>query len=270
MFRFLPKNGDVAGWFRRGAPRSFDAGRLWDYIDGGADVYIDYGFKEVVTAEYVSGERTLVVEIYEMQTFEGAFGIYARERAPTYMFLPIGAEGYLEGSALNFYQGKWYVKSTAFTDDRETKAALRKMAETVSRYLGTYRKPPPFLQLFPPANRKRNSEGWEPKSFLGCTDMRGVFTAEYGKGKSAWTAFLHACENEEQASARLKSFRSLLVRPAKPDEFRSLGGEMAFGRHRDGFDVLLIVRKKFVVGMYPIRDKELSLRFMREFLARID
>ena len=63
----LPSDNAVKGWKQSTAPKIYKDSQLWEYINGGADVYLDYGFQRVATVDLSSGKRTVVVDIYEMK-----------------------------------------------------------------------------------------------------------------------------------------------------------------------------------------------------------
>ena len=66
----LPADGELPGWSRATEPESYDADTLWEYINGQADFFIDYGFVRVDAAEYVHDQDSsaVVLEIYESTT----------------------------------------------------------------------------------------------------------------------------------------------------------------------------------------------------------
>jgi hypothetical protein len=53
----LPDDNVVPGWTRGAETRFFNPDNLFEYIDGAADGYVNYGFQEVVTAEYNNPQR---------------------------------------------------------------------------------------------------------------------------------------------------------------------------------------------------------------------
>jgi hypothetical protein len=83
----------IEGWTRTGPPDRYAKDGLYGYIDGGAELVLEYGFRElsVFTFEAASspaGEKELVLEIYRMESGPAAFGLYSskleggEERAP--------------------------------------------------------------------------------------------------------------------------------------------------------------------------------------------
>ena len=67
-------------WALAGEPRYFNAEHLYDLINGGSDVFVNYGFREIVTADYRHPEKpgvTLNAEVYDMGSLLGAFGRFS-------------------------------------------------------------------------------------------------------------------------------------------------------------------------------------------------
>ncbi|OYT12397.1 MAG: hypothetical protein B6I19_09835 [Bacteroidetes bacterium 4572_114] len=56
---------------------TFDGNALWGYMNGGADVYLEYGFKDIRVQEFTIGDEKVKAEIYLMDTPGSAFGIYS-------------------------------------------------------------------------------------------------------------------------------------------------------------------------------------------------
>jgi len=47
--------GRVTGWTAAGQDSSYTRSTLFDYIDGGAELYLSYGFKDAINRRYTSG-----------------------------------------------------------------------------------------------------------------------------------------------------------------------------------------------------------------------
>ena len=56
---YLPASGEVAGWTLSDAPKNYRGDKLFVMINGGADIYHEYGFTQVLSAEYVDGQREI-------------------------------------------------------------------------------------------------------------------------------------------------------------------------------------------------------------------
>lgn len=58
----------------------FEGTALYGHIDGGADLYLEYGFKKVLVQEILWHGYPFRIEIYQMKNEEAAFGIYSISR----------------------------------------------------------------------------------------------------------------------------------------------------------------------------------------------
>src|SRR5512139_594887 len=104
------------GWALSEAARSYFPDDLFEYIDGAAESYLSYDFRELAVADFgrTGTEATLTLEIYDMGEPVNAFGIFGAERYPDNAAVGVGDLGYIEGEALNFLAGRFYVKMLAF------------------------------------------------------------------------------------------------------------------------------------------------------------
>jgi hypothetical protein len=73
---------------------------LFDYINGGAPQYIEYGFIEVASQELVYKEHTYIFDVYRMSTPLAAFGIFSGRRPAAAPLI-----GHLPYSSFTAYQG---------------------------------------------------------------------------------------------------------------------------------------------------------------------
>lgn len=73
----LPDPFNLPGLQISGEPKVYEGDYLFDLINGGADVYFEYGFIQVVTQAYngITGQSNVKVEIYQMTDKKAAFGM---------------------------------------------------------------------------------------------------------------------------------------------------------------------------------------------------
>ncbi len=72
----------IPGWTRTGPPERFNKEGLYGYIDGGAEIVLQYGFLELAVSKFgpaaaSEAEKEIVLEIYRMSSGESAFGLYS-------------------------------------------------------------------------------------------------------------------------------------------------------------------------------------------------
>jgi hypothetical protein len=72
----------IPGWKRQGPPESFNKEGLYGHIDGGAEMVLQYGFRELSVFKFKpaaapDGSKEVSLEIYRMASGEAAFGLYS-------------------------------------------------------------------------------------------------------------------------------------------------------------------------------------------------
>ncbi len=72
----LPEDGFVEGWTKSDKTRRFIRANLYDYIDGGAEIFLEFGFEDLTIQHYRKGIQEISLEAYRMESGEAALGIY--------------------------------------------------------------------------------------------------------------------------------------------------------------------------------------------------
>jgi hypothetical protein len=75
----------IAGWVLAGTPRTFPKEGLYGYVDGGAEIFLQYGFRnlqvyELVPEKPAGPKKSIILEIYQMDSPAAAFGIFSTRR----------------------------------------------------------------------------------------------------------------------------------------------------------------------------------------------
>lgn len=66
----------VPGWSPAGAPRLYRGAELYGFIDGGAELFLELGFEELLVHELQRGPARVSVELYRMLDATAARGVY--------------------------------------------------------------------------------------------------------------------------------------------------------------------------------------------------
>lgn len=124
---FLLNKNDVKPGFIA-AMRQYNDSSLWGYINGGADIYLEYGFKKLTHQEIVFRGLFFKTDVYEMTDSAAAFGIFSvsvlrcetRNKLTTYdCFNP---------NQVQFCAGPYYVSITNVRGDTNAIAASTDLA----------------------------------------------------------------------------------------------------------------------------------------------
>ncbi len=76
----------VPGWVLSGTPRRYTAESLYGYVDGGAEIFLQYGFRDLRVLRFLPAKpdpksgREITLELYRMASPATAFGIFSTRR----------------------------------------------------------------------------------------------------------------------------------------------------------------------------------------------
>jgi hypothetical protein len=175
----LPLDREAGDWVRESDLQEFKGDDLYLHIDGGAEIYLEYGFRSVVIQDYGSPESAgISLEIFEMSGPESAYGMYSFKTTGRGEVLDLGGGGELESYYLNFWKGPYLVTVTGFDEDVRTRKGLVAIAEAVEAKIKVSGEKPPLAKAF-------LAMGFEPgkiryiKGFLG---LASVYSFETARG----------------------------------------------------------------------------------------
>jgi hypothetical protein len=137
-------------WTRDGEPQHFAGENLFTYIDGGAEIYLEYGFRRVVVQDYKNdaGSR-LSLEIFEMDSPDSAYGIYTFKRSRHGDPVALGDECQLADYYLNLCKGPYLVTVTGLDPTDNTQKALVLLARSIDAKMGCSAPPPSLVSRLP-------------------------------------------------------------------------------------------------------------------------
>ncbi len=170
--------------------REFDEQALWEYINGGAEIYLVYNFTNVITADYTKNDIEIVADIYHFKTSDDAYGMYATLRPPDATTLLMGVEGFSAPASLHFVKGEHLVQLTGDPDVEGCDAAMINLAERLAKNItGTTDKPAMFSR-FPEQNKVELTDKYYSESFLGQKFLTGVYSQDYRLDEDSVTIFI--------------------------------------------------------------------------------
>lgn len=168
---YFPASGDITGWESSGDPELFAGEDLWSHINGGAEIYHEYGFQRVFIQEYAGGDgNSVIVESFEMSDVPGAYGIYSFKTGTKGEELGLSQGGLLEDYYLNFWKGRTAVTITGFDSGAATLDGLKAFAGFIEERIPDSGVPPSLIALLP-------EEGLNPLSIKFFKGNLGLFNS---------------------------------------------------------------------------------------------
>ena len=205
----------------QGAASFYGPDNLYQYMDGGADVYLLYDFQVLLHQDLKSGQAELAVDIFDMGNPEDAFGMYAAERTPGYNFLDIGVEAYRNEGILNFLQDRYYIKLAGFGPGSDD--LLEKIARVISERIGGAQSIPPLLEKIPQEHRVKHSEQFTRKDPLGHPFLSPAYVVSYKQGQSESKLLISVAKDAAEAKSKLESLAKYFRESGKCEAAPDLG-----------------------------------------------
>jgi hypothetical protein len=241
---------EFESWTKLDSPQIYHPENLFEYINGAAESYISYDFKELVVAEYKKNDQCdVVLEIYDMGDENNSFGIYSTERYPDSRFISLGTQGYLDQGTLNFLVGQYYVKLMSFECGDESGDYLKKFAEEISKKVSGSNSFPNELKIFPAQGLRANSERFILVNFLGYDFLHTGYTADYQIDENEFSCFLIKGRSEQEAEQMITKY----IEAKKDQEIK----ETSYGfwiKDRYYENIFIAQKGRYICGVMEIKD----------------
>jgi len=130
----------------------FKGQKLFDYMNGGAELYLAYGFVEIAVWNYATAGNQATVEIYEMGGLAEAYGIFSHTSRGDPV--DVGVPAMLARGMLSFYKGKFYVRVVAKSDPVKARDLLIALGKQVAATVPGESKPPKEVGFLPEGSIK--------------------------------------------------------------------------------------------------------------------
>lgn len=185
--RLLPASLEIEDWKADGEPLVYTEENLWEYVNGAAENFISFEFKEVAAQDYLSGSGAgLKVEAYEHGNPLMAYGIYAQMRNPELSFLEIGNEAFADEYSIHFWKGPYYVRVAVYETRPELADALRAFATAIAAKIPEAGALPPEAACFSLDGLVARDTRYLTEGVLGRAKYPPSFVATYRwEGESA-------------------------------------------------------------------------------------
>jgi len=203
----------VEGWKLTAPPTQYTPDNLFEYVDGGADAFLQFDFEELLSASYVNAQKVEVtVDIYRHRNAARAFGIYTQERPAGSVPLPVGTEGNAGSDHLEFVAGAAYVKLVQ-AGGKDT-PFLRMFADKIAAGLPGTRAAPPVLKCFPDKGKRPRAEKLAARNFLGHAFLHDAAVVPYQSQRAQFRLFAIEGKDEGDARSMVQRYSAAAKAPA--------------------------------------------------------
>jgi len=259
--KYLPGTDEIGKWKEDGSPREYKREDLYSYIDGGAEIYHEYGFSQVIVQDYTRKKgKSIALEIFEMDSSEGAYGVYTFKTSTQGKGLDLGDKAQLADYYLNFWKGDFVVTLIGFDEDEETIKGLQKIARAVDAKIKSRGREPDFVSLLP----EKGLIGQNVKYFkgnLGLYNSYPFFTQDVfrlkegikGDYKAGYSVFMISYKDSEENQKRFNDVKKNFKESPKYKDFKPVDEKLF--QVEDGKGKLVFVshfKKYFLIAIGTI------------------
>lgn len=210
---------EIAGWQKSKADQLYEQEGLYEYINGGAELYFSYGYQKSLTRVY-SRENfpDLIVDIFDMGHSYNAYGLFLHNRERIDSAFGQGSQ-YSPGMLL-FWKDRYFISILASPESDETQKAILLLATYIDQRIKTEGLLPNLPGLLPRQARVEKSIRffyhpiWQntfyyiaDDNLLNISNDAPAVMAQYGEGPQRMVLLLVDYPDEQRAQLAWEQFR---------------------------------------------------------------
>ena len=187
----LPSN--LEGWVVEQNDQRYDKDNVYDYINGGAELFLSYGFQSVFNRTYSKPDQPdILVDIFDMATSYNAYGVFSYSREKEDSSFGQGSQ-YVPGLLL-FWKNQYYISILFSPKTEESELAAIHIARYIDSSIAMEGPVPEILKLLPEESLLKESIRYfrhyiwinsyqfiANDNILNITDSTNAVLAKYGK-----------------------------------------------------------------------------------------
>ncbi|MGK2858180.1 MAG: DUF6599 family protein [Thermoanaerobaculia bacterium] len=219
----------LGAWQRRGAPRTWSALSLDQYLGADAERWRLYDLVDAVVTSYDrTGGSMAFVELYRFRAPADAFGAYSTRRGFDARLVPIDDEAFVTAGALLAWKGSVVLRIVGSTHAPQALEELARLA--MEQLPGGGAKPAPLLFLGG-QSVVPGTEIWTREDALGYPMFRGSALARIRAGNALIEVLRHPEKSDSDALSVFEAFRGSVTLSARTlDPVLRVGNEAFFAQ----------------------------------------
>lgn len=260
-----PRAGD---WKPADPDRYFYPENLFDYINGGAELYLSYGFREVLSRRYeCPGKPFIQVEIFDMIEPANAYGIYTQTREEEGNQYGQGSQ-ILPGAVL-FWKGPYYVSVISEYETSESEEMIRWLAGYIDSHIPVSGAVPDIASALPPRGLAEGSVVyfrhyiWANRYYyiadgniFGIENDTHCCLGRYTSPRGSYYVLLMDFPSGERAEAAWRGYWE--EKAGEPSPLTEQEGDRWHAGHRQGTRMAMVFRAP---------DRETAMEMVREIFS---
>lgn len=171
----LPESGFVPGWIKDGKIRQFFQNDLYGHINGGAELFLEFGFEKLSVQHYTKDDAELILDIYQMENPLAALGIYLQKAGKEKPAAEIEARNTGNRFQLLAVKSGYYIQVNNYAGDEKLQPVMVDLVQAILAEIPENKIENPW-QYLPDENRIPGTE----LLIRGPYALQPVYT--FGKG----------------------------------------------------------------------------------------
>lgn len=123
------------GWKRSQALMRFAQKDLYGYIDGGAELFLEFGFSELLVQRYQRQDDEMSLDLYQMESADAALAVYLAKRGPEQPMLETDCRHSGGDYQITALCGRWFVQVNNHNGKPENRPAMLALFQAVLKRL---------------------------------------------------------------------------------------------------------------------------------------
>ena len=251
MSELVPK--EMNGWKAEGQDDIYNRKTLYDYIDGGAEVYLAYGFREALARRLTKPDQpAITVDLFDMGCSEDAYGIFSFERESG--DVGIGRDSEYAAGLLRFWKGVFFVSVLADRETLTSRQTVMELGKEIAQRIEDCGARPRMLSFLPSEQLIATSVCYFHKksgldyhyfladeNILRLGERTNAVLARYGTGDTKTRVLLVEYPNVRRAQAAFDSFVDGYIPEAKGEgSAQTENGKWVAARLKGPFVVVVL------------------------------
>jgi hypothetical protein len=234
----------IDGWKSDGKDGIYDRKTLYDYIDGSAEVYLAFDFRQAFARRFVKqGQPGITLDFFDMGSSQDAYGIFTFEREGK--SIGIGQDSEYASGFLRFWKGRYFVSILADRETTVVRKAVMDLGKAIAKSIPDEGKRPEILSLLPRKDLIETSIRFfhqasglnyhyfiADKNVLNLSRETDVLLARYKEGQCKTQLIVIRYPDVQSAQSALESFRKSVIPDAKNGAVRLENGKWAVSGER--------------------------------------
>lgn len=192
----------------------YDSQTLYEKINGKAPIYLESGFRELVTQRFViKKDQKLWAElfVYDMGSAKNAYSVYSRQKRTDVKILSGIGFAYESVNALFCAYGQYYIEFIGSSEAKELLEGMREIVQKIRANKAVADVETGVMKLFSSERLIPDSIKLYLNNTFGFEGLTDVFTGQYQIGNDIVTAFLSKRISAEEARKVFQKYHGFLL-----------------------------------------------------------